>query len=717
MAHNVKVDHVDFTLPVTGISTTKDITIAGLGSDVPKFAIIRLTEALVDGTIAADASMYVGFFGTDSAVQTCVGLSSEDGLTASNTSRTHYDDAILNVTNPGTTSVHGEVTAAFIAGGIRLTVTDQFIAAFKGTLIAGTGSDIIEAVAFSHDDLGTGITAVTISTGGIEIPDVVFLGCIGQATVPPNNATNGIICIGATDFTNEALIGFYESDGGAVTGGAGAYNTGAIAQIWSGATTWICPSGGAAAGSFELTPSASAASDIVFGLALTFHATNTPNFKVYDITVPTSGNINEETPGFEPDFELGFLVECPLSRNTVNGTSAVYHLGAHSFSFNGSTTYTDGCAIEDNASSVSDKKSYHATSFNLIDWRGDGATTQASSMAFDSLGRNTTLTGHPVGQEMLGWAFAIDAPSGGDVDPPNLSLPTEVLVDEVTARIGATTDEAITSHCVFTAVGDQVVGVTSNAQVIAGAGGGVIFAAVDKVVGAASAYVHDDFVGLTPGVSYGYAIVGDDGTTTPDAGSRVEGTFTMASFTSQKTQALTVVVGDITVDSIFHYEEQSHNAGDNLAYFESSALAMTPDEYINRIVENRTKNESATITNNTIVRVDGTLSGAADWDNTNVGIVRADVVTGDDVIYAGLATVTAGSVTIPYVVKDAGTDLCTMVVSQIMNPSPTPPDGSYAVSVDAIGDLLLTPAASGAGGFMSNLIHSLMGNLIHDKIS
>ena len=379
-------------------TTTQNITITGFGT--PKAAMFIVSAATADDTITANASLSIGF--TDGTRDKCMGIYTDDGAAAMNTSRAQYNAVIVEPAADGASINHQFSFNAWVTDGVQIIVDNQAAGGYLCTVIL-FGDGVSNAYVNEKDDLGTGTSAVDITDPGFE-PDLLFTCCIGHPTALDLNAAHAVYTFGCAinDGADTQRITAIATQDGVSTSSNTGYigNTYGTGQVFNTSFSWGGTIGTFDSSGFSVTPNVSANSDIFIYLAIKFSAAT--NIDLFDMQIPTSGNYAETTPAFEPGFGFLSLIQGPSSRNSATGSN-VWSVGFSAF--DSSNVYTTSVRDEDaRANANSDSQS--SNKLAMVSENG-GTAVDSSGYAFDSLGWDFTLTTNP-GSAMLGWGLAVE---------------------------------------------------------------------------------------------------------------------------------------------------------------------------------------------------------------------------------------------------------------------------------------------------------------------
>ena len=187
-------------------ATTQDITISGFGT--PTAAIFMCSNASTDDTITADAFLSIGF--TDGTRSRCMSMTSEDGVSTANNSRSGTQNVISKPNNAGSASDFDFDFDSFITDGVRISVAKQTSSAYLCTVILISETSGVYAGTHSL----SAFAANPITDLGFE-PDLIFTLCQGNSTFP-NIGTYATLDfgVGINDGSQTSrLIGYAANDG------------------------------------------------------------------------------------------------------------------------------------------------------------------------------------------------------------------------------------------------------------------------------------------------------------------------------------------------------------------------------------------------------------------------------------------------------------------------------------------------------------------------
>ena len=385
----------NFTLS-TGTGT-QDITVSGLTTQ-PSAVMFIVSGATANDTAAASQRLCIGY--TDGTRDRSHSISSYEGGSASDGGVMWRKDACISFCTEfgGTGEDNSFSFNSWITTGdygVRLDIDNQSDDAFLGIAIFFYGSDITNVRVDGMENLGTGTTPVAITSPSFQ-PNLLIISGMNK----------GSNVDGGADDQAFLSLGFgVDSDGaGTVEQGCSAFytvhsndpqintsiirNNAIVAGLSDGAEDWYGGLDSFDASGFSIDPSASSGTSYFSYLA--FNISNSPDLAVFDFDWPTSGSINEETPGFNPE---GVLMITDGQVGTINTVDSTDIGGINIVASDGTNTYTTAATAQDQDFTPT-CKSWQINKVKII---GDDNSVQvdSSAFAFDSLGYNITLTTNP----------------------------------------------------------------------------------------------------------------------------------------------------------------------------------------------------------------------------------------------------------------------------------------------------------------------------------
>lgn len=377
------------------VASTQDITVTGFGT--PSAALLVYTSGVTDGTIAASSRWGIG--ATDGTTSAAYITRATDAQATSSTGRNSNADRVILSISDGATTVDGYCTGALITDGIQLTVGDQMPAGYLVTVVLFSSNCSASVINWN---LGTVTTAQDVNTVGFT-PDVVFAFSHGDALAGGSgfNITTFGVAVNDGSATQRSIGTRNRTSTASGQPVEGYYDNRVGTSITATATTMVYDlliSDFDASG-FSVTASASAGSDYVTFLSIKLPTGD--QFKLFDVTVPTTGSIAVTSPNFTPYFGLMNFIAGPTAANTLDDSNG---LGLSLAVFDASAIYTNSISSQD-AADPTVEKSLADDSFTLL--KADGTTeTTSSGYAFDSQGWDVTLTANPAAA-ILGFGLAI----------------------------------------------------------------------------------------------------------------------------------------------------------------------------------------------------------------------------------------------------------------------------------------------------------------------
>jgi hypothetical protein len=393
------------------VSSTLDL---GVGFGAPTAALIILSEANTGSNPQSNAALSFGIW--SASAQRSAGYFSRD---ASNNATRQQKTGVVAVRPSQTAGQFFELTAAVAPGsdGLRLTVSysdssvSRYVTAilFKGTTNVG----MVDV------NLGTGTSAIDVTSLGFRPHFLCAIGAGGSSNI---NLTQAIISIGFAHndgtTTTQGFVGAWSEDSVA-TSDTGVY-VGAShigGQVFNGTASWLASVSDFDANGFSITPSANAASDVLYIVALELADANDAYVGVVD-SKTTTGTQAYTGTGFTPQV-LGLLQTLCTATGTVTRTNSL-SVGATDGTRSRVVSVRDRDAV---ASPSADSQS--ADSLLLIR-NGDGTDDAAAAYSsFDSDGWTLNYSdGSASVRKML--AFAIGDSTAGGYTHPTLSAATLV---------------------------------------------------------------------------------------------------------------------------------------------------------------------------------------------------------------------------------------------------------------------------------------------------
>ncbi len=366
---------ITYTIAVKGFATptatgNNDVTSADITGVTPEAAIIISTPASAVNTETADAAVGLAFLTTTSQL---IWTASDNGRTTTVVSRIGRTDSAIYVRQVGNSSVESQATGSFISGGVRLNYSIATVAR-RAALIAFT--DV--SAASGTVSLGTGTSAIDVTAPGF-LPDVVFLLSTNHTFAQTANATLGA-AFGIAVRTGEQFAVSWSEANGAADGAPAQQirnDCGHLqANTTTGALDYKITVSDFDANGFSLTPSASAASDVLAYMAIKFDAAN--SFKLVELTTPTATGSQAITGvGFRPQFAL--IVLTNMEAFNTAGLSDLS--GALSFGFLGSEQWATSFAMDHGAATTDTATNIKQTAV----LSGDGPTTTAMEATLTSM--------------------------------------------------------------------------------------------------------------------------------------------------------------------------------------------------------------------------------------------------------------------------------------------------------------------------------------------
>ncbi len=358
---------VQQALTTSAPSATQDFTSTGFGT--PKCAIGFFSDGTAAGTTVDDSMFAVGF--TDGTNHRGRVIRIADA-TAGAIARNAMSDTNFLVSLPNASStIDGSATAALITDGIRLTVTDQFPAAWMTTVVLIGGSGVTDCDVSSATMSGALDSATTVTTG--STPSFVVTAQFR------NNATSA----GATP-----SLGIVVNDGSNTQRSYSQVHTDAsnpttLSEMLDTNSVARRASGGAGgeelqinnftATGFDVQRKVAAA--IAMDIATLAVSLTGISAKVVTFSTPTSnGNTTHGGAGWTPQFGLA-LQGSALAVDTVYSDGNAESLGLSAF-----TCAVAGSATHSSDDNVATSNTESLTDNDPIGVRKDGAAFLAASL-------------------------------------------------------------------------------------------------------------------------------------------------------------------------------------------------------------------------------------------------------------------------------------------------------------------------------------------------
>jgi len=420
---------VVFTTTRVALATdgnNQDITVSGIGT--PTAAMFFVSKASANGTVAADATLSIGY--TDGTNQRFVQAEIVDGGGSTSSARFAGDDGVFSLA-----AGSNGAFVSWITDGVRINST-TLPAGYLLTVVFITGAHVEDALVFDRglqsstspqDFTGVGFAFDTLFLAHSYVPSFASLahGALAFGCVINDNAST----------PTQKSIGWCADDG-ATTGDQNTIASDAYALVGPliGLNRFNVTISDIDSTGYTHTSSGSTGT-LSIGLALKFSAG--VSMALVDSVIPTSGDYAQADVGFTPEFGMMAHVVGPSSYGSLDtgANSGAFSIAA----FDDTNIYTTSVSDEDGADPIV-AKSLSTDAFRLLDNDATDAVV-ASGYAFDSAGWDFTLTTNPA-VSPRGWGFAFS--SGGaapDTTAPTLSSPTATQTGATTADLSVSTDE------------------------------------------------------------------------------------------------------------------------------------------------------------------------------------------------------------------------------------------------------------------------------------
>lgn len=383
-----------------------DFTISGFGTPSAAFFIMSGTTA--NGTITADARWGQGAL--DGTTMYNSASRALDANAGSGVARQAMTDGALGTIQDTNTRDGRTVFDGWITDGVTLDNAQAYASGISYMCTAVLFSGDCQAKLINHN-LGTGTSAQNITTVGFQ-PDIVFIFGDGGATgggissfyVP----TFGVATYDGATITQRSML--WRNRASVATTEIASYvsdtKSGGSLSSTSNSIFYSLTLSDFDADGFSITQSASSSSDVISLLCIKLPAGH--QAKLFDVTVPTSGNLAVTAPGFLPYFGLMSLLAGPTALNSIDTSNGVVSSLAV---LDDTNLYATSVSSKDGVTTTIEK-SYVDNAFKLLRASDGTVETTASGYAFDSAGWDITLTANPAAA-VLGWGLAIGAGAAG----------------------------------------------------------------------------------------------------------------------------------------------------------------------------------------------------------------------------------------------------------------------------------------------------------------
>lgn len=349
-------------------------TISGL-SETPKAAMFVLIGTDSSEGYDNNGILSVGF--ADGTTEGVEGIYNLDAAGTTWTDRIASDSSVV-------AEAHDDnLTAAFsqfISGGVELTWSGSDLGnGWKVLVIFFIGDDVSAKVLRASP--GDSVTTVGFTS------KLILCATTGESS--PNNQYDAWftlgVCTNGTNGLTQQMAHYHNFDSLSTSNiGQSIYN-GYISGQYDGGWEWITAVSNIDSSGFDL--SGSNADEPLF-LCLTFDNDVDSGLD----TIPTSGDISNTDPGFQPSF-LGLF---GLNSTTTNGTwdTSTADMGVHIGAYDGSDEESVQIASKDNAG-TSNETSVQATNVIHFETADQADVFDCSFDAFTSSGFDITVNTHP----------------------------------------------------------------------------------------------------------------------------------------------------------------------------------------------------------------------------------------------------------------------------------------------------------------------------------
>ena len=347
---------------------TQDITISGLGT--PKAAILKVTKAVTDETLADDAVF--GWGVTDGTNHRAWSSHSEDNTGSVTRNQRGMTDECI-VINGASGIIDGEANFdSWITDGIRINWGNAPAAGYLLTVTLFTGDISVNVREITVDPASLG-TTVSDTTCGFE-PDVIFFGGMGFIEFDDGNegSFQPILGLAANESggIKQGLMGATEGSGttsNTVVMHSNKYCTAAFftsgTYAIAGELTSFNSDG------FTLTTREDTVIDgpVAF-LAIKFDDGSEFSLDFIDSATSAPGNHDVTAPGFPPTFVYQLVSNITAEEST--DTSGVEASSVGISEFDGTNEYCSMVSLEDNLGDTNTKSISSDKAIKVIDSQG-----------------------------------------------------------------------------------------------------------------------------------------------------------------------------------------------------------------------------------------------------------------------------------------------------------------------------------------------------------
>jgi hypothetical protein len=305
----------DFVTPTA--TGTQNYTSSSISGITPKavFYVASLHQPANDPSETANASWSVGAY--DGTTDLAVANYSQDAQVATNNSHIAIATKSMYVRDTAAVKIG---TSGLISGGASINYTTAGGIATRAHMAAFTGSGTTAKT--GTISLGTGTSAITVTTG--FQPDAVILFGAGDAFAGSTGTTYACLSMGfATSDGTQRCVIWTENNGSADGKPLEAILTarcGGQINASTGALNYHLTASNFTSTGFDITPNASAGSDLIGYLALKFTG---QSCKILDITTPTSTGSQAITgAGFKPQFAMAVMTNLEAVDPTFSLTTS-----------------------------------------------------------------------------------------------------------------------------------------------------------------------------------------------------------------------------------------------------------------------------------------------------------------------------------------------------------------------------------------------------------
>lgn len=434
---------VDQVRVAVSTASSGSYTLTGGNPNTPVGAIFYVTSAVSNDVIASHSILGWGA-ADNSGGQSCLSIKNEDGQFTTDTDRRANFSSAIGLHDIGASWSFLSTLNSFVAGGVILDIDIQSDANYLLTAVFFYADDVDEFDVFSVG-LGGTTSPVDYTDLGYEL-DAMFTGHIytsSQANNVHSPLGLGIIYNDNATSPSQKSVAICGDDG-AGSGDQNTYisNDHGLCATLLGGLRWRTTFSDITGDGFTHTNSSSTSTAMI---CVAMKLASGVQFDLFDLTIPTSGDLTVSGLSFEPGFGSIHAIVGPTAYNSFSATSANMSLGVSTF--DSTTIFTNNITDQDTEDPTV-CKSLSSDQFRVLG--NDGATDAvvASSYTLESDGLDFTLSTNPA-TAILGFGWAISGAAAGGITVP---VPTAVETDEaltvaiakrVDVDLAVETDEAL----------------------------------------------------------------------------------------------------------------------------------------------------------------------------------------------------------------------------------------------------------------------------------